>query len=517
MSRDLSRRRFLKLGSAAALGAGLTGCKGGEEEVAATGSVPFGIPREEQAHAMLAADRRAPQVLELFLMGGLCAWDSFYVVPEFGDPAKGGPHAGTQWWTFQEGADSVGEHFARCGGGSTALYEPFALDAAGRTVNLGPWLYPLRARKDLLARMRIFVLSHPFEPHQTAVPISLGGAPLMPSPGAHVQRYYQAHGDPARRTPYSYVLYPDSEFVAGFNVESASAVGRHPASTRPLAIRMIADNPLSAQLSRDSLGGRATRVDAAVNAYLAQYRAAMTSPTTGQIVRSSSLGDYGYARSSLPFAQELGGVLSPSALATTSGAECGDQVPLDASVQGLKLATHLLTSPEHAARYVHVIDNGLIPATNGGYDTHDMHVPYTARNLVHTMRALVSQINEPGEGDPAKLDLDKQMVFITTEMGRTPTIQVNSEGGLNHWPYGYVMVAIGGTIDEGRAGIVGNIREDGRAEAGLTPAEMRAAALLAMGIWPFHNDGFRVSDVRGATDEADAALRLREIVWGLGS
>ena len=129
-------------------------------------------------------------------------------------------------------------------------------------------------------------------------------------------------------------------------------------------------------------------------------------------------------------------------------------------------------------------------------------------------RQLVSIINEPGESDPAKLDLDQHMVLLTTEMGRTPTIQPYSDGGLNHWPYGFIVALIGGPIRQGQSGIVGSIGEDAMASEYVTPAELRAALLLAQGIYPFSREAFDPSDVRGEYDAIEATRFLMSHVLG---
>jgi hypothetical protein len=122
-------------------------------------------------------------------------------------------------------------------------------------------------------------------------------------------------------------------------------------------------------------------------------------------------------------------------------------------------------------------------------------------------------INAPGESDPAKLDLDKTMIILTTEFGRTPDAQPPK--GRNHWPYGYPITFIGGPIRE--RGIFGACGEDSVATLASSPQENKIAALLALGIWPFAPESFNVSDVPDATDEADAAQRVKERQLGIKS
>ena len=75
-------------------------------------------------------------------------------------------------------------------------------------------------------------------------------------------------------------------------------------------------------------------------------------------------------------------------------------------------------------------------------------------------------------------------------------------------------MGFGSFCDAERKGIVGSIGDDALAREATTPAEHRAAMLLAMGIWPFTEESFAVGDVRGATSELDAAMILRSRVLG---
>ena len=107
------------------------------------------------------------------------------------------------------------------------------------------------------------------------------------------------------------------------------------------------------------------------------------------------------------------------------------------------------------------------------------------------MAALMEIINQPGEGDPAKIDLDDTLVVINCEFGRTPYRQTSGgETGTNHWPQGYVNVMMGGPIGgsngNGRS-VYGYVTEaEGIAQDWVTPAENRLAAAVEAGErgWP---------------------------------
>src|SRR5690606_3603584 len=144
------------------------------------------------------------------------------------------------------------------------------------------------------------------------------------------------------------------------------------------------------------------------------------------------------------------------------------------------------------------IDGGLAPSFDGGHDSHRDHLAHASTNYVHTLRALAERINAPGEDAPDKLDLSDTVVVITTEFGRSPHRQGELDG-LNHWPHGYVSVLLGGPSDEAAAGVHGSIAPDTAvAERFVTPAELRAGLLDALGIYPFDAAAFGLGDLQGA-------------------
>ena len=211
----------------------------------------------------------------------------------------------------------------------------------------------------------------------------------------------------------------------------------------------------------------------------------------------------------------LQNLLTADALAIANASACQEDAMGDELETGLGLATRLLTATNDRAKYVNVMEGGLYPDPAGlGYDTHAMHVLWSSRNMVHLCKQLAAKINEPGENDPNKLDLDKHQIVLNTEFGRTPYREfskLNPDGtGTDHWCYGYVSIVIGGFVSEDKSGVRGAIGEDGYAIQSWHPAEHRAAMLLAQGIWPFSPEGFRVSDVRDAKTELDAAMYLKE-------
>jgi uncharacterized protein (DUF1501 family) len=160
-----------------------------------------------------------------------------------------------------------------------------------------------------------------------------------------------------------------------------------------------------------------------------------------------------------------------------------------------------------------VVDTGLVSASGGGgYDTHTEQAITTARNFTNVIRSLASIVQKPGESAEGKIDLDKTLVILNTEFGRTPTMQQET-GGRNHHPNGYVTALLGGPV-AGRS-LVGAINDTAEATSFATPAENRMAALLALGIWPYANEGFVVSDHAEPVSEERGAEAVIERVLGV--
>ena len=507
-----TRRTFLAQAAMAGPAFGLVGCR--EPSPVA----PFGVPPSgDAASAMLSAARRPEGVLELFFFGGLNPWDTFYIVPEYGLPIEGQPGSGRMWWSFQTGPQhpTIPEFIVRCGIQDVPLLQEFGRDGAGVRVHLGPFAQPLRDRPDLTARMRILVMRHEQAPHQTAVPlVACGhrfGSPRMAGTAAHVQRWFGDH-DP-RTAPHAVALLPDLYDVDDFNGEAVTATGLHPALARPLSLRLGVLAQLGDQLGRTGLISPAAIHDAAVEHYRQRAERRLTLPGHSQRVRARLLDDFAATRRAVAGAPELVGLFPPGVLPSRPGQRCQFSSPADQSAHGTAVATALLTHPQTPCRWVTSLDGGLARASAGmGYDTHAEHVEEGGRNVLHALSFLTESINRPGEGDPNKLDLDRHMVVLTTEFGRSPHIQFGT--GLDHWPDGFVHVLLGGPISSAQAGIQGTIGSDGVATSALSPADFRAAMLLGQGIWPFAPEAFTGGDLSAGDDEIEAAQILVERVFG---
>jgi len=455
------------------------------------------------------AHLQAENILEVFLYGGVSQYESFYCVPEHG--AKDG----TGWSLFLKSGD-VQAALDSCDVRGP-LTVPFAKDAIGQDVSFGPFAMPLRNRPDVMARTRVAITAHDLEPHDAAIPLALAGRRLgdasLAGLGSHIQRHFLDRNAIDGRAPFSYVLRPRSPGFPTDNVNAATAIGFHPGAARPLAVHIDAAGDLGEMLKRGTVGQHGPAYDALMQQYISAYGSRMAWRGRGTPLRTPRLTDLAAEASAVANAGSLREVLLPSYLTPVQATACG-VTHADATTMSLRLATHLLTHPTSPARYVCVIDGGLLMADGGGgYDSHKENSHTQARNLGHTLRNLMGLINEPGEHNPAKLDLDKTLILLTTEFGRSPDAQDGGKGR-RHWPYGFPVTFIGGPIRT--PGIFGACGPESYATVASTPQENRIAALLALGIWPFEPESYRVSDVPTASSHRAAAELVMRRQLGLG-
>jgi hypothetical protein len=504
----MKRREFLKNAGlvTGALSGGLGASLWGMKQARAFGEVP-----KDAESIMIPPDKRAQSILEIFLYGGVSQYESFYCVPTLGQGSS------TQWYSFLNDGQ-VQAAVDKCGF-SGPLTEPFALDANGAMVHLGPYVMPLRERPDVVSRMRISMTAHDLEPHEGAIPMVLAGRglghPALSGLGAHIQRYFLDQFPNPGRAPYSYALV--SAGASGLptdNIRTVAAIGMHPGAARPLMIQVDAAGDLTQLLARQNVDAVRPQYDALMQHYIDEYHARLRWKGQGVSLRAPRLADLEASSNSIANAAAISTALEAQFFQNLGGANCGEMVGTDAMTMNLKLAAHLLTHPTTPAKYLCIVDTGLISADGGGgYDSH-VETAYTqSRNLSHTLKSLLSFVNQPGENDTSKIDLDKTLIVLTTEFGRTPYKQ--GMKGRNHWPYGFPIVFMGGPLRSENAGVFGACGEDGYATLASSPQENRIAALLAMGIWPFAQESYNVSDVPGAANEIDAALLVQQRQLGV--
>ena len=498
----MNRRNFLGLVGGASAAVGLLGLR--RSRASAFGAFPAGTDAVQ-----LPTASRAKKVLEVFLYGGLSPWETLYFVRGYGKPTDP-QYPSSQYYAF---ASANATALGACGLADAPRM--FGLDGLGATVELGPFASRLWDRQDVVARMRLVVQKHNLEPHEAAVPQALTGRPVgQPNAaglGAHVQRArLDASATPDRASPHAYVFATGG--ISSDNIAAAAAAGSHPGSARPLLIKTDNATELATLLKRGTVGGERAHHDALVGAYNDQYQGRLAWPD-GTRVRSARTDDATVAHTTTTRVDAIRGVIPDDLLAIKTGSACGTTRG-DIPLIGLSAAAHLLTHPTEPASYVCVSDVGLREASGGGgYDTHTKNASDTAMNFDNVLQALLGIIAAPGDTTPGKISLDDTLIILNTEFGRTPTPQLDDRGaatsGRNHHPYGYVTAFIGGPITSAQRGITGAIGPDGMGAPDMTatPAENRIAALLALGIWPFSQEAFAVSDVPGAATELDAATR----------
>ncbi|WP_293258143.1 DUF1501 domain-containing protein [Nannocystis sp.] len=493
MIASVLRRRALLAGGLGLAGAALLA----RPARAAWGSFPADL-----ADLALPPDRSPRRLLELNVYGGLCPWDTFYCAPSWGLADHRYLHA--------FGDAELAARLDACGV-PAELARPFAEDTAGELIHLGPWTAPLWSRPDILARTRVLVLRHDQFPHATAVPLALTGArlgdPTLAGSGAAIERFFRERDGGTR--PRAAVVHP-GDLSRFDNVQSALAVGLHPGAARPLELPLSRLPDLLDLLARPATATHGPAHDAAVAGYTRRLGARLRRPD-GAPLRATELGIYAAIDAGRRDAAALAELLPPSLLGVALGDACGEQ-SLSIPGLGARVATHLLTRPD-PARYALWVDAGLRPTLDGGHDTHRDHLLSAATNYTHTFQTLADQINRPDEHDPDKLDLADTLIAITSEFGRSPDRE-DDRNGLGHWPGAHVAVLIGGPIDA--PAVVGAIdRDSAQAIDHASPAELRMALLLALGIYPFDLGGFTPDAVRGASDPRSALLRLRTELLGV--
>jgi uncharacterized protein (DUF1501 family) len=121
-------------------------------------------------------------------------------------------------------------------------------------------------------------------------------------------------------------------------------------------------------------------------------------------------------------------------------------------------------------------DNG---AGGQGWDSHSRHLEWSRDELLpptdRAVSALLSDLADRGM-------LDETLLIMTGEFGRTP--KFNAEGGRDHWPHVFSVLAAGGGIRGGQA--YGSSTPDGAYPAAdkCTPADLAATLYHCLGVHP---------------------------------
>lgn len=508
----ISRRNFLKA-------AGVAGAAGAAGLLGARLALGWGEITSSTVLGPLPANGH--KILEVFLYGGVSPWETFFVRNSIAD----------QFFGMQPQVSGL--DWATCGGipSPSTEIQAFGSDPLG-TVAWGPSTKPLW-RSDIFSRARMVVLQHNLEPHEAAIPYSLTGhvlgRPNFSGLGAAVSHRFANPGHPL---PQSYVLMPDGGATIGDNFHGMISTGTHGGEHRPLLLMVgPTSGDLGTQLQRS---GMTSQADDLLRFYRASYADRLR--TNGVVARSKGYSAYSAGVDNLFSASTLATLLGGASLVPTNSTGCASFQPaslptaLDRTSAAVRAAAFLLSQPEASggARYVGVIDGGLLQAAGAGYDTHGTNTLTTSVNIFNVCSALASVIDAAATPAPGKISLNDTLVVIKTEFGRTPA--PNSSGdaaGRDHWPQGYVNILLGGPITaRGIAGGIGFSGGDrgfalpvtGTDFGHFTPSEFQAAVMLAAGIFPFQGENFGIGDMslatRGATED-ETATRIRSRVLGV--
>jgi len=470
------------------------------------------------------------RILEIHLYGGLSMWETFYCRP---------PAAANRFRGFTPLAFGACDTFTDPDPGA------FANDAAGNPVHLGVITKPLWA-SSILNKMRIVVLSHRFEPHEGAIPVTLTGFelgnPRLAGLGAPIQHHFAHHdilaGTPQAK-PYSYVMWPESFQFPTDNLQASAASGMHDAFAKPLVMR-IGPGTASLLTLLQRTGIRSER-DAALNHYVKMYGDQLRHASIADNKRTRARGFVSFESSAemLKSAPGLNTLLSASASplsgSFTQTAACPASIFGSTAVDNMpghaiKLAAYLLSQTGAGApRYACVIDKGLHEhSMGGGYDTHgSQHIEHTQVNLYNVLATLRQLI------DAGTINLNNTMIVLSTEFGRTTGVN------RDHWPAGFCNVLIGGPVTRGVSGAImdtihgATAAQDGRADPtpapapsmsnpfpvprSFAPADLRAAILVAANIYPFENEQFAVRDISfagGGSNHRTLMMALKTGVLG---
>jgi hypothetical protein len=350
----------------------------------------FGAFPASYASAQLPEETRVKNVLEIYLYGGLSPWETLYFVDDYGR------QNGSFYYAYEGTGDEDSNELALSACGvSRALAQPsfFATDDLGNDVQLGPYAFALRERPDLIERLRIVAMQHDLLPHEAAVPFAVSGKrvgqPSLAGLGAHIQRFFSQRGgvNTARRSPFAYVL-SNAGAIPSDNTAALFATGTHPGSARPLAINVDRIAELAVLLERDGVNAPLARHDTLVDAYVNRFRNRLRHEGQGAPLRAKRLSELDAAVRATRNAGAVKDLLAPTIAPLPELDLCASGATVNVPQRSLEMAAHLLTHPTEAARYVCVLDTGLVGADGGGgYDTHGIQCVPTARNFTNIARS----------------------------------------------------------------------------------------------------------------------------------
>lgn len=448
------------------------------------------------------------KILEIFLVGGLSPFESFFVDRRF---MSGGLLTELNSTTIDASCDPSSPSGLR-----TTVYN----DHTPMRMEWSVGTKPLWARADILGRTRVVAMTHGetiFNGHPTARPYALTGRrigdPRAASLGAAMKRRY-----PGQHT--SYILMPDRSRFFGPDLpgfDAWLATGGHGPGAQPVLVPMGADAApaVATWASRSTVPGGAANSDTLNGYYLGRYDRDLPhppdGPTTGHRYRGFEA--YRAAYASLHDSPQLTSVFgSPLRTPGATAMDCSNNVT-DRATSGLpnttqsSLAMAAWLFKHRNSRYVGMFDVGIGTDVGSPYDGHSHSAGVTYGNLYRLLSMLSAFIAPPGTvPSDSQISLDDTMILLNTEFGRTPAPGLSPTGdGRDHYGAGYVTLLMGGPIRPTAsaqprlvgdfAASRGTIAEPLRGS--FTPANLAWVALAAAGIWPEHPDNFAMHERPG--------------------
>ncbi|MBS2017727.1 MAG: DUF1501 domain-containing protein [Deltaproteobacteria bacterium] len=438
------------------------------------------------------------KILEIFMLGGVSAWDTFYYAPPSIPSVVATPRLRETTIASRSPA-----------GVSRPYCTPVDLPMLPPTVTVGPFqdvfemrptggaqpmrwtkaTRPLVARPDMLARTKVIAMRNDFNLHELAIPVATSGRPLGDSRacgvGTAVQRLYGA------ATPVSFGI-ATSDFAGYFT--NWFAAGAHPGWARPARILIDREDDLATWAAR---AGVTAEGDALLRMYRDRY-------ATRSVPRSTSFDGYSGVVDRLAGAPQLQAAYALRPPVPPVVEHCTTEMPTEPAprwnlVRGsLDVARRLLAN---GAKHVAMIDSGIGRDATLPYDGHGDSTRLTIGNVYNLLTELTAVVKRPGEpNDPSnpKIDLDDTLVLLTSEFGRTPGVGGPTGTGREHLPT-YAAVAIGGPVamsPDGAPRLAGSFGSGSTIHGTYTPAQLASEALVAAGIHADHPHNFTAPEER---------------------
>ena len=380
----------------------------------------------------------------------------------------------------------------------------FAQAMDNQYIHWGAPAKPIYENQDILKRCRMITQFHDVEPHEAAIPYALSGFrlgdPRRVGTGAAIQKRYCNNN-----SPVSFILHSISRYSA----DMASANGLHESAHRPIVVQLGSNNDFVTNLGRNNISQDA---DNLLKDFRDEFHDSLT--INQKTVRSNSFDSYSAAMQQLISAKSLQNLFPNNILVIRRDNEVCVKLEDVVVNNRLSVRASLNAAAEligKGARYTCVID----PGRAGSYDSHsgdnetrNSHLLRTSASLYHVLFELSRKIKS-SSNPSGQIDLDKTMVVINTEFGRTPGI--NAAFGRDHWPWGYATLMIGGPIPKKKPTIAGAIDSLGYTleKFRYSPADVRAAILLAAGVDPLADNLFDPRDFSNALGKYKSKSEIR--------